>query len=40
MFVWMVADRALDIIGLGSIVYWTIKATAWWHRRHRNKGSA
>jgi hypothetical protein len=27
MIVWAVADRALDIIGLGTVIYWTVKLT-------------
>lgn len=33
MFVWAVADRALDLIGLGTVIYWTVKGTLWVSRR-------
>ncbi len=33
MFVWAIADRLLDMIGLFSLLYWTIKATLWVTRR-------
>jgi hypothetical protein len=37
MIVWMVADRALDIIGLGTLCYWTWKIARWrgWGRREK-----
>ncbi len=35
MFVWDVADRALDMIGLGTVIYWTVKGTLWVSRRGR-----
>ncbi len=33
MIVWAIADRALDIIGLASLLYWSFKATRWWYRK-------
>lgn len=33
MVVWAIADRALDIIGLCSLLYWTVRGTLWVNRR-------
>ena len=35
MFVWAVADRALDMIGLGTVIYWTVRITVWCTRSLR-----
>lgn len=29
MIVWAVADRFLDLVGLGTLLYWTVRATLW-----------
>lgn len=38
MLVLAVADKALDIIGLCTVIYWTFKG-AWWlaHRKQKSK---
>lgn len=33
MIVWAVADRALDLIGLGTLIYWTVRGTRWFYRK-------
>lgn len=33
MIVWMVADRALDIIGLATLIYWAWRASKWWNAK-------
>lgn len=33
MVVWAVADRALDLIGLGTVIYWTIRWTRWFYKK-------
>lgn len=33
MFVLAIADRALDVIGLGTVIYWTVRGTLWISRR-------
>lgn len=38
MFVWAIADRFLDMVGLFSLLYWTIKGTLWLSRRNRSAG--
>ncbi len=35
IFTFGIFDRALDIIGLVSLLYWTIKATIWWHNKRK-----
>lgn len=40
MFVWAIADRFLDMVGLFSLLYWTIKGTRWWYRRSHPKPSS
>lgn len=27
MVVWAIADRLLDLIGLGTLIYWTVRIT-------------
>lgn len=31
-------DRALDLIGLATVIYWTVKGTLWAARRNRKAG--
>lgn len=33
MVVWAVADRFLDIVGLGTLLFWTVKGTLWLTRK-------
>lgn len=33
MFVWAIADRALDLIGIFALLLWTVKGTLWVTRR-------
>lgn len=33
MIVWMVADRALDIIGLATLIYWAWRVSKWWYSK-------
>lgn len=33
MIIWAIFDRLLDMIGLVSLLYWTVKATRWFHQR-------
>lgn len=35
MVVWAIADRALDLIGLGTVIYWTVKGTLAFSRRRK-----
>lgn len=33
MVVWAIADRLLDLIGLGTLIYLTVKGTTWINRK-------
>jgi hypothetical protein len=33
IFMFGFLDRALDMIGLASIVYWTFQISRWWYRK-------
>jgi hypothetical protein len=37
MFIWAVTDRFLDLVGLGTLLYWTVKGTLWVARRSAKK---
>lgn len=40
MFVWAVADRFLDIVGLLTLLYWTVKITLGLSRKLSGKPAA